>query len=50
MINKKKIAAIAAVGIYFQQEEGNKTSAKVTWIDSGVGWSNQPRNNWNKQK
>ena len=25
-------------------------SNKVTWADNRVGWSNQPRNNWSKQK
>jgi hypothetical protein len=50
MINKKKVAAITGVEMYFQQEAEIKTSNKITWTDNRVGWSAQPRNNWTKQK
>ena len=52
MINKRKVAAITAVGILYEQkeEEMKKASKKVTWTDNRVGWSSQPRNNWTKQK
>jgi hypothetical protein len=50
MINKKKTAAIVAVGIYFQEKEELKQSKKVSWTDHRVGWTSQPRNNWTKLK
>jgi len=49
MINKKKVAAVMAVEMYFL-EEAPKESKKLTWTESRPGWANQPRNNWTKLK
>jgi hypothetical protein len=51
MIERKKVAVIA-VAEYFTLLENQKVQLdrKVSWTESRVGWSNQPRNNWTKQK
>ena len=50
MINKKKVAAVTAVEMYFLEEEAPKENKKIAWTDNRVGWASQPRFNWNKQK
>ena len=51
MIERKKVAVIA-VAEYFTllEEEQSQLGRKLSWTESRVGWSNQPRNNWTKQK
>ena len=51
MIEKKKVAVIAVVKYFSLLEKDEvQLNRKVTWTDSKPGWSNQPRNNWTKQK
>jgi hypothetical protein len=41
MTNKKHIAAIVAVALYFKERE----TEKIAWSDyRAVGWMNKPRN------
>jgi len=44
MINKKKVAAIIAVGQFLKNTEEVK-SPKVRWNECGVSWNNQSRTN-----
>jgi len=45
MINKKKVAAIMAVGQFLKNTEEVK-NPKVRWNEYGVGWNNQLRTNF----